>query len=517
MTAAGIRKTKKKSGTRASSSSSSSSSSYKRSSSSSSSSYNVPNGTRYTKNGWVYVSISGTPYERGVAHGTLLAAELKRMFEVYEFFMMETYGRDVSFFLGICDDFFRPQIQKNFPELYDEMRGIAHGSKLTIPHILFSNCYMSLPYLYPKLKKYILESKSREIKEKYANVLRDEDAKFTNANIEDLKDRCSLFMAVGKSWTKDGKIVCAHNSFSNFIDGQFCNIVLSITPEKGHSIIMQSFPGGVYSGTDFFITSGGFIGSETTISNFTAFDLKDPICCRIRTAMQYGNTLSDYETSLTTRNSGDYACSWLIGDIKRNRIMRIELGLNYHNVETTDDGYFIGFNSTFDDRIRNIECSPPNTGAVEGAPGNNDFDNINSSIGNRRVQLTKLMEKYKGALDTHTARIILGNHYDNYLGKSVANEHSVCKHTYADKNARRPFAPIGAYDGTVADSKMAGEMSFLGRWGPSCGGTFHKKIHCKKHPEWNRWEPYLEDFHRFPWTVFSMKNNWKNKTRKSQK
>ena len=39
------------------------------------------------------------------------------------------------------------------------------------------------------------------------------------------------------------------------------------------------------------------------------------------------------------------------------RIMRVELGLNYVNVETTSDGVFLGFNSTYDERIRKIECS----------------------------------------------------------------------------------------------------------------------------------------------------------------
>ena len=41
-------------------------------------------------------------------------------------------------------------------------------------------------------------------------------------------DRCTAFMAVG-SYTSDGKIVCGHNSFDNFIDGQYFNIILSIS------------------------------------------------------------------------------------------------------------------------------------------------------------------------------------------------------------------------------------------------------------------------------------------------
>ena len=32
----------------------------------------VKNGFKYKKNGWNYIHISGEPYERGLAHGTLL-------------------------------------------------------------------------------------------------------------------------------------------------------------------------------------------------------------------------------------------------------------------------------------------------------------------------------------------------------------------------------------------------------------------------------------------------------------
>ena len=35
--------------------------------------------------------------------------------------------------------------------------------------------------------------------------------------------------------------------------------------------------------------------------------------------------------------------------------MRFELGLKFSNVERTDNGYFLGFNSASDLRIRNLE------------------------------------------------------------------------------------------------------------------------------------------------------------------
>jgi len=330
--------------------------------------------------------------------------------------------------------------------------------------------------------------------------------------LDEFKDRCSLIMAVGPGWTKDGGIVCGHSSFSNFLDAQFCNVILRIEPEAGDGVamVMQSMPGGVWSMTDFFVTGAGIVGSETTIRGFNAFRLRDPICCRIRECMQYGKTLEEYAERLQKRNSGDYACSWMFGDVRgKPRIMRVELGLNYVNVETTRDGFFAGFNSTYDERIRNIECSgalsstastgASGTGMIDAGDG---FRDIASSIGNRRVQLEKLAEKYRGRLDTAVVKRILADHYDNYLGKTAPNSRTICKHGYSDGgsgSASAPYKPVGAYDTKVADSASIRRMSFLAHWGPPCGTPFLVKEHMKKHTEWKDWAEYLADFPRRGW------------------
>ena len=184
-----------------------------------------------------------------------------------------------------------------------------------------------------------------------------------------------------KDWTSDGKIVCAHNNFSDFTDGQFANVVVDITPDKGARMIIQGFPGWIWSGTDFFINSNGIIGTETTIGGFTKYENNIPICCRIRNVMQYAKTLDDCEKMLLDGNGGDYANSWLFGDINSNEVMRVELGLKYHNTEKTKNGYFIGFNATYDPRIRNLECT------------NSGFTDLRRHQGARRVRLEQLMEK----------------------------------------------------------------------------------------------------------------------------
>jgi hypothetical protein len=475
--------------------------------------------------GWLRITIRGAPYERGVSHGKqVIAADPERftyMFSVYDFLFKQGYGRDIEFFYGLCDDFYRPIIKKRFPKIFKEMEGIAAGAGIKVCQVILINVYMSLPYFYAHLLRYIDTPKFRG---KYADVIRDELAIAASpaalaaraARLDEFKDRCSLVMAVGEDWTKDGGIVCGHSSFTDFLDAQFSNVLLRIEPEKGdgYAMVMQSMPGGVWSMTDFFVTSAGIVGSETTIRGFNAFRLRDPICCRIRECMQYGRTLEDYAERLQKRNSGDYACSWMFGDTRgKPRIMRVELGLNYVNVETTRNGVFIGFNSTYDERIRNIECTDAlsskaatgatGAGAIDaGGSGGSGWRDVSSSIGNRRVQLEKLTEKYRGRIDTEVVKRILADHYDNHLGKTMANTRTVCKHGYTDKGeggATIPYKPVGAYDTKIADSALAKRMSFLAHWGPPCGTPFIVKEHMKKHPEWKDWAEHLVDFPRRGW------------------
>jgi len=485
---------------------------------------------RATADGWIRITIHGAPYERGISHGKqILAADpeiFTRMFSTYDFLFRQGYGRDIEFFYGLCDDFYKGIIKKRYPKIFREMEGIAEGAGLNVRQVILVNVYMSLPYFYAHILRYIDTPKYRK---KYADVIRDELAIAANpaalsaraARLDEFKDRCSLIMAVGPGWTKDGGIVCGHSSFSNFLDAQFCNVILRIEPEAGDGVamVMQSMPGGVWSMTDFFVTGAGIVGSETTIRGFNAFRLRDPICCRIRECMQYGRTLEEYAERLQKRNSGDYACSWMFGDTRASggpRIMRVELGLNYVNVETTRDGFFVGFNSTYDERIRNIECTgalsskaandATGVGMIDGGDGSG-FRDITSSIGNRRVQLEKLAEKYRGRLDTAVVKRILADHYDNYLGKMAPNSRTICKHGYGSGSeaasgsgsASAPFKPVGAYDTKVADSAFIRRMSFLAHWGPPCGTPFIVKEHMKKHPEWKDWEEYLADFPKRGW------------------
>ena len=455
----------------------------------------VKNGISYEKNGWKYISIKGKPKERGYAYGYLCAKDFKEIQKMLNFLMLEAYGIEWNYFIEEVSKDFKEMTEKEFPELFDEMLGItnglnAAGCKTNLNEIIAWNFYCSIPYWH--------QTKS--------------DSHFSKEG--GAKEHCSAFIAVG-DWTEDGKIVCAHNSFADFIDGQYGYLILDIKPDKGHRMIMQTSPCWIWSGTDFFITSKGIIGTETTIGGFFPYEKRYPIGYRIRRAMQYGNTLDEYCEILLKENSGDYANSWLFGDINSNEILRIELGLKFHNIEKTKNGYFIGFNAPYDERIRNLEVN------------NSGFYDIRRHQGARLVRLGDLMDEHKGKINIDIAKKIISDHYDVYLSKdNNPCSRTICSHYdldareyMSDSSRPKPFAPRGATDGIVCDSTLAKKMSFIGRSGNSCGIPFLKDEFCKKHRQYNKFCPYLKDRPTEPWTEFSIYNikvkNIKNKTKKN--
>lgn len=274
--------------------------------------------SRRDGNGVIKLTLIGTAYEIGYAHGRLLKNEISEMMSMYRFYMPYLYGRPLSFFVKLACDFFLPVVKRRYPELYREMKGIAHGSGTPVQHILFINSSLSLESLYMNLPA-VLQTSSPRIQQRYRNFLSSPKSNY-NYTIDTTNERCTAFIATG-SYTKDGNIVCAHNTNGRYIETQYFNVVAEVRPKTGYAFTMQTAPGYIFSGTDIFVTSAGIIGTETTIKHFKAYELRDPIFCRIRKCMQYGDTLDDYIETLIANNSGDYACTWLFGNIKTKEIV----------------------------------------------------------------------------------------------------------------------------------------------------------------------------------------------------
>lgn len=442
----------------------------------------IKNGYSHDINGWTYISINGSPKERGFAYGYLCANKFSEIQKMLSFYIFESYGEPWDYFINKINDDFKEMTKTEFNELYLEMEGIAegcnaNGCKTTVEEIIAWNFYMSLPYWY----SYISDT----------HVGKEGGGKSLKSS-----DKCSAFIAVG-DWTADGKIVVGHNSFSDFIDGQYANIVLDLNPDKGYRFIMQTSPCWIWSGTDFYVNSAGIIGTETTIGGFMPYKKNIPIGYRIRLAMQYASNIDESIYLLVNGNSGDYANSWLFGDTKTNEIARLELGLKYFNISKTKNGYLTGFNSVYDPRIRNLEIH------------NSGFYDLRRHQGARRVRLSELMNKYKGKLNINIAKKILADHYDVYLKKennpcsrTICSHYDLDKREYMSQSDRPvPYAPHGALDGIVCDTNMAKNMSFIGRYGNSCGIPFRKDKYCKDNTQFSAICNFLHDRPSQPWTI----------------
>ena len=269
--------------------------------------------SRNDVNGWVHLKIEGAPFERGFQHGYLVAAEYADALRVYEAMTYQTMGLDYSFFVDKAVEFHKSKIT---PELTEEMEGIAAGLTAagvptTLDDIIGWNAYMEMTgYWWPTVAS------------QYVN-----DAPNGNR-----KSHCWAFIATGSA-TTDGRIVIGHESFTEFWNGQYMNVILDITPTDGYRMVMQTSPGWIASMTDFWVTGGGMVVVETTMVGYEGYDTsKVPEYVRARNACQYATSIDEWVKLMDAQDNGGYANMWLIGDIKTNEIAKYEQGLIYQDL-----------------------------------------------------------------------------------------------------------------------------------------------------------------------------------------
>jgi len=425
---------------------------------------------RHEKSGWIYLHIEGAPRERGFQYGHLLAKEIKETIRVFGEEWKYQTAMEWSWLVQRANEILTAKVDsENLAEIDGMVNGMqAAGIPTTRDELVALNGWIELSgYWWPGVK----------------------DSFKTNSP-EPKKQSCSSFIATG-SMTDDGGIVLAHNTMSGYPD-PFCNIILDIVPEKGHRIFMQSIAGFIHSGTDFFITDAGLVGSETTISGFFPFDKNGaPEFARMRHATQYASTIDEWCEIMEKNNNGGYANAWLLGDINTCEIARLELGLRQVGFEKKKDGYFIGSNIAEDLKLLRLETKSDDT-------------NIKHSNIARRVRWKQLMKENKGKINLALAEAFEADHYDTYLKMNTPSVRTLCAHPDLDpqlSGSDAPFAPWGTVDAKIVDSKMAKQMSFLARWGSACGMAFDANKFLEEHPQYDWMTDILKDRPTQPWTV----------------
>lgn len=399
--------------------------------------------------GWRVLTLRGNHFEIGVQHGRLLRKEIERVVPVMEFLVKEYYKTTLDEYVGRCREIFnRFLVQHEWRDIFDEIRGIAEGSGQPLDIVVAWNMFLSMHEIY--------------------------DA---DSNVE----RCSAFIATG-SKTRDGKIIMAHNTHCDFSVGFISNVVLYVYPKDRIPFVMQTVAGLVSSSTDWFISEAGIVGCETTIANIKYkpdFKSGVPYFFRIRRAMETGRSLDDYVSIMLSQNAGDYACSWLFGDIESGEILRLEMGKDAFGVERTNDGVFYGMNSAVTPSIIHEEITD-----------NKDLFDLSTSSGCRNLRLEKLLDERQ--LDLKTAKEILADHYDCATNTVRKGIRGICKHKECERG--KDYKPSGATDGKVVDASLAKRMQFVGRMGSSCGRVFRKS----DYPD-GAWKKVTPNMPKFDW------------------
>jgi hypothetical protein len=425
-------------------------------------------------NGWIQVHLEGAPAEIGYQHGYLLATEIQDNFKAVSTEVAHEEKREWSFFRKAAQEVFWPHIEQEYRE---ELEGIAAGLKardenLDVWDLVALNAWLELPYYDKWVDK----------------------AAGTHSNAAGPGDHCSAFVATG-SYTKDGRVVIAHNNWTSYSSGERWNIIFDIQPAKGNRIVMDGMPGLIHSGDDFGLNSAGILITETTISGFSGFDPAGvPEFVRARKAMQYAASIDDFARLMKDGNNGGYANNWLVADRKNNEVASLELGLKNAVLQRTKDGFFVGSNFPADPKLLKEET---------------DFDATDRSRSEnaRRQRWLALMEQHKGKIDLAMAEKFLGDHVDSYEGSSTPNERMLCGHIETSPRGmgtwQPPYAPAGAVQNKATDAANAEKMTMMALLGHACGRSFKASEHLAKHNEFAWQREILKDMPSRPWTKFT--------------
>src|ERR1044071_2570601 len=279
-------------------------------------------GYRYPQKGWIVLHIEGTPYERGLQHGHLLAPEIAGYLRCYANMQTPEAASDAwKLVRTIANTTFLRGFDREYLE---EMKGIADGA--TAAGARFDDRAIDLVgiaalNLRPELMT--LDAANDATPTGLEGVV------FPNAGPDAPKSaspaRCSAFAATGKA-TRDGHPIIGHITMFSLYAVRWYNVWLDVQPDQGHRVTMQSYPAGIYSGMDYYLNDAGIAMVETTIEQ-TRFDAHGtPLASRARKALQYSDSIDSVVRILTDNNNGLYNNEWLLADMRTDEIAMFELG-----------------------------------------------------------------------------------------------------------------------------------------------------------------------------------------------
>ncbi|MDQ6759392.1 MAG: C45 family autoproteolytic acyltransferase/hydrolase [Acidobacteriota bacterium] len=354
---------------------------------------------RYPTGGWIYLHIEGQPYERGYQHGHLMSKEIVTYLERCAA-DIDPRGKTASWDQArtTANALFLRGFDK---EILQEMQGIADGAsdagaqwerrRIDLIDIVTANTTVELGELRSALPMTPTGLEGLHLMSPhYYDKMRDVP----------VTSRCSAFAATGKA-TRDGKMVIAHITMWPLTLAEQTNVMLDITPTSGHRVLMQSYPGGIESGTDWYQNDAGMVLSETTIRQSPFNSEGTPVAYRARKAIQYGENIDQVVEHLALKNNGLYTNEWLIADAKNDEVAMFELGTyktRLYRSSKNDwfggtEGFYWGCNNAKDLGVR-LEYAPDPNGAPAHLP---------YVPASRDLKWQELYQQHKGKIDEQFA------------------------------------------------------------------------------------------------------------------
>jgi len=390
------------------------------------------NGFRYDDKGWIFIHIEGAPYERGYQYGYLIAEEMS------EYMTKLGVGRnrdnpekgwnELRF---VADAF---MLRKYDDEYITEMKGIADGAnkagavifkrKFDLVDVVTMNSYVDISYAGDAINVTPNSLTGQ-------SFLKNED----ELNIQDRLHKCSSFLA-NKSSTTDGRILFGQIFMWNGYSGVHWNVMCDVVPTEGNRLVYETFPGGIHSGSDFYINQSGIMIGETTVGQTPLNPEGSPQSNRIRKAAQYANNIDDVVKILVENNNGMYTNDWLIGDTKNDEIAVLLLGTKKYKLWRGTNNEFYGDTKDYywcNNNNKDPEVRKEYMSNADNAP----YDLIFSPW-NRDIVFNEFYREYKGRMNAEAGVKLI-----------------------ASSPINRPHA----CDGKITTSEMAENLVFLAHFG----------------------------------------------------
>jgi hypothetical protein len=346
---------------------------------------------RYPEGGWIFLHIEGQPYERGYQHGHLMAREIP-----------EYLGRCAAT-LGSKDhwDDYRTTANALFlrgfnREMLEEMRGIADGAsdagarwldrRIDLLDIVVANTTVEMGEL----------DSATSTTPTGLEGLHFNAPPYAKSRQDSVLDHCSAFAATGPA-TRDGRMVIGHVTWWPLTLAEQTNVLLDIKPASGHRVLMQSYPGGIESGTDWYQNDAGMVLTETTIEQTPFNPRGTPEAFRARMAIQYGGNIDEMVHYLGTQNNGLYTNEWIMGDAKTNEIAMYDLGTNHSKLWRSSKNRWFGGTPGFywgDNNAKDLSVRLENYSDPQGHP-----DYIPYVPTPRDLAWQALYRKFRGRID----------------------------------------------------------------------------------------------------------------------